>query len=230
MRGFVAVLLIGCTAGPTDLSPIQIRHDAWRAGAPPRVMPLGDSTTARTDAYRAPLWRALDGRVDFVGSQSNGGESIPDNQHEGHPGWTLGQLSTSVASFLGDNPADVVLAHAGINDIIHGEDASEALAHLGAELDVGFEASPDTVWIVAQVAPFRFGDLYDNPSRRAELVAFNAGVPDVVSARVARGMVATVVDCNTGYDAWSWFDDEVHPDATGNEFIAGRFLSGLQSF
>jgi lysophospholipase L1-like esterase len=100
-----------------------------------RIMPLGDSITAgfgdATGAgYRKSLFQALEtvvgsGRVDFVGSQTNGPSDF-DNQHEGHGGWcddnnpcgggAFGNIKDAVQGFLDGAPADVVLLHTGTND------------------------------------------------------------------------------------------------------------------
>ncbi|GAA3463756.1 hypothetical protein GCM10018963_57690 [Saccharothrix longispora] len=56
-----------------------------------RTMPLGDSVTAGPGCRRALLWNRLQQaghvNVDFVGSRTGGGCSVPhDDDHEGHSG------------------------------------------------------------------------------------------------------------------------------------------------
>src|SRR6185295_9508673 len=64
---------------------------------PVRIMPLGDSITdgtaygtAGVGGYRGPLYTLLTNagfNVDYIGTLTNNGASIPDHNHEGHSGW-----------------------------------------------------------------------------------------------------------------------------------------------
>ena len=76
---------------------------ASAATLPPiRIMPLGDSITAGYNVaggYRAPLYAGLTSlgyAVDFVGTQAdNGAGSLPDANHEGHSGLTIGGIDAT---------------------------------------------------------------------------------------------------------------------------------------
>jgi hypothetical protein len=73
-----------------------------------RIMPLGDSITAGVGSsthggYRTQLWQdCMDAHwhVQFVGSQVSGPASLPERQHEGHPGWRIAQISTHMVNWL----------------------------------------------------------------------------------------------------------------------------------
>ncbi|MGB5409828.1 MAG: hypothetical protein WBN43_23960, partial [Thiogranum sp.] len=60
---------------------------------------------------------------DFVGSFSDGSALLSDSDHEGHGGWTAFDIawgqnppSDGVFVWLNNNPADIILLHAGTND------------------------------------------------------------------------------------------------------------------
>lgn len=87
-----------------------------------RVMPMGDSITwgaadPSENGYRAVLKARLATAgvtIDFVGSQASG---RGDSQHEGHRGFTIGQLQAGAAGWVRTYRPDVVLLLAGTNDI-----------------------------------------------------------------------------------------------------------------
>ncbi len=106
-----------------------------------RIMPLGDSITygvttnidgttagdrplpADAIGYRKALYDTLTDNgylVDFVGSQTAGtatGVDLDDPHHEGHPGWTAEQMDAQVSGWMTNAKPDVVLLHAGTNDL-----------------------------------------------------------------------------------------------------------------
>src|SRR5262249_56195964 len=89
--GVLAVLIGTVTVAHTTT--------ALSATVPTRIMPLGDSITAGPGCWRALLWDRLQQtgytNVDFVGTQSSGGCTVPfDTDHEGHPGMS----ATGIAS------------------------------------------------------------------------------------------------------------------------------------
>jgi hypothetical protein len=69
------------------------------------ILPLGDSITygviasssdTESGGYRKFMLEqlaALNVKIDFVGSSSNGPASMVDRDHEGHRNWTLNQLN-----------------------------------------------------------------------------------------------------------------------------------------
>jgi len=63
---------------------------------------------------------------DFVGSLNAGPETF-DNDHEGHGGWTASQLAVNIFSWLRNNPAEIVLLHAGTNSLTISPSGVEAI-------------------------------------------------------------------------------------------------------
>ena len=73
--------------------------------------------------------------VDFVGGVQSGWAEFDDPDHEGHSGWhaggwTDGGLVANIYTWLGSNPADVVLLHIGTNDISDGGTPAETAAEV----------------------------------------------------------------------------------------------------
>ena len=106
-------ILSGCVqARPTTDSAVPERQITQL-----RILTLGDSITA---IFRyQPFLRAElqeNGReVFFVGSQ---GQS--ENKHEGHSGWSIGQIEDNVSKYIADANPNVVLLQVGINNMNHG--------------------------------------------------------------------------------------------------------------
>ena len=99
-------------------------------------MPLGDSITygeggaGGFGGYRGPLYFALDGAgysIDYVGTLSDNGGSIPDRNHEGHPGWRIDQIHDNIGGWLGAANPDIILLHIGANDFVQGRDTLNAI-------------------------------------------------------------------------------------------------------
>jgi lysophospholipase L1-like esterase len=193
-------------------------------GAPIKIMPLGDSTTAgytTPGGYRIELWSLLTNAgvtIDFVGTQTNGPPELPDLDHEGHDGFTINQLKAGITNWLNAAQPHIVLLQAGRNDIIQNLDLTNAPARLGSLIDAIHAHSPDIHVIVSTLTPVRQYDYYRNS------IPFNEAIPALVSSRAALGRRVSLMDVNK---ALALFDlaDGIHPKATGYQKEA-RFWFG----
>lgn len=138
-------------------------------------MPLGDSITAGVGSstgggYRQPLWSRLAGRadiqVDYVGSEHGGG--FADPEHEGHSGYMIDQIRAGVDGWIAQAKPDVVLLHAGINDLDRGDRAGAA-DRLVALVDQIERDQPGVTVIVQGLIPTTGG-------LQGDAIAFNAQV------------------------------------------------------
>ncbi|HWS32906.1 MAG TPA: SGNH/GDSL hydrolase family protein [Actinoplanes sp.] len=213
---------------------------AAAAGAAPlRIMPLGDSITVGSgspgrNGWRADLQRRLRAagvRTDFVGSARAG--TTGDRDHEGHGGWTIEQLAGVVGRSLATYRPDVVLLHAGTNNITRGDDPVVAAGRLSALIDRVRAGAPDADVYVATIVGTAVAA--EVPANHA----YNALIPAVVRARGPRvhlvdQSVVTGVDIydrhhpnRFGYRkmAYTWYEairGTLHPEwpGTGNPFRA----------
>jgi hypothetical protein len=93
--------------------------DSPPALAPPtlRILTLGDSITA-IFRYQTFLRESLKNEgveATFVGSLGK-----DDNKHEGHSGWSIGQIEDNATQYITDSNANVVLLQIGVNNMNHG--------------------------------------------------------------------------------------------------------------
>ena len=219
----VAALLVGARAS-SEGPPAAVRTGAASGAAqePLRIMPLGASSTVGTGSpatagYRGPLQQLLaeDGiAVDLVGSQRDGPASVPDRDHEGRSGWTLARMTPAVAGWVRRARPDVVLLHAGTNDLLHGVSGATGAARLDALLDAVFSAAPAHVVVAGVWAP-----LSGRSRARAE---FEAGARRVVAAHRARGHSVTYVDTSALLGRGE-LADGLHPNAAGYRRIAAMW-------
>jgi lysophospholipase L1-like esterase len=131
---------------------------------------------------------------------------MADNDNQGFPGYTISQIRGVAASGLALKP-NVVLLHAGTNDLNRGNPASEpdadAPKRLGLLLDDVLKAVPNAVVIVAKIIPSKKSGL------SATIKTFNAALPAVVATRVKAGKKVSIVDMNVL--TTSELSDDLHP-------------------
>ncbi|GAA4232755.1 hypothetical protein GCM10022254_33540 [Actinomadura meridiana] len=189
-----------------------------------RVMPLGDSITYGTGSstgsgYRAELWHSLDGTakdLDLVGSQQSG--DLPDRDNEGYPGAMINDIARRADSAVPLYDPNVVLLHAGTNDMDRG-DAAAAPAALGSLIDQVFEDAPKATVLVSTLVPSK------NSATEAKIEAFNKQIPGVVDQRARTGKHVAVVDMSevTTDD----LSDYLHPNDRGYTKMGDEFEDAI---
>jgi lysophospholipase L1-like esterase len=131
------------------------------------------------------LQNELNMTVDFIGSVQAG--TTADNYNEGHDSATIDQIASFAPLSLSDRP-NIILIHAGTNDMNLPLDPSTAPTRLGNLIDEVLGACPDALVLVAQIIPSGTG------ATQANIIAFNAAIPDLVIAREFAGFKITVVN------------------------------------
>ncbi|NUT94015.1 MAG: GDSL family lipase [Saccharothrix sp.] len=193
-----------------------------------RVMPLGDSITEGTQVpggYRIGLWQRFNGgnyRVDLVGSQFNGPDSLGDHDHEGHPGWRIDQIDANIVGWLGNTTPRTVLLHIGTNDVLQNHDVSNAPARLSALVDKITATAPNAEVFVASIIPMT------NESQESLGRAYNATIPGMVQSKVNAGKRVHFVDMHSAITTADLIDG-VHPTATGYDKMAAKWYQALQT-
>ncbi len=196
-----------------------------------KIMPLGNSITHGYIApaidpeyrvgYRQKLYldlTAMGYNIDFVGSQQAGQMVLPafDNDNEGHPGWTAYEISVSIYDWLVNNPADVVLLHAGTNGLVSNPDDIEFT------LDEIDRYSEDITVVLALII---------NQKEYNPLVTtFNDNVENMALDRIFNGDKIFIVDQENALTSELDFFDNLHPNLTGYKKMASVWAEALLGF
>ncbi len=211
--------------GPTgDCAEVDLRDDTLD------VLPLGDSITLGVNGgYRNRLWTRLDAdgfAVDLVGSQYDQYAAIADKDHEGHPGFTTGDIRAQVDGWLTAADPDVILLMAGTNDLAWWtvEQPAEVADRLAALVDHLLSWRPAVVVLVATIPPLSSELVPPDNRDRAELAGL---YDDEIRARFAGCGRAAVADVEATLTVADLYDG-VHPDAAAHDRIADVWYDALR--
>ncbi|GAA2798369.1 GDSL-type esterase/lipase family protein [Kribbella solani] len=232
LRALPAIAGVGAlafTLAPTSAPTADEPAVPISRATPTKLMPLGDSNTVGGDAagaaYRADLWQLLraDGRpVDFVGSVNSGPAGVlGDRDHEGHGGWTIGQIQGSVTGWLTTYRPDVITLQIGTNDMYDDASAGAAPGKLSTLLDTITATLPGVKLFVASIPQLA------DPNHYARVAAFNYTIPGIVAAKAAAGKQVRYVDANSGLFQPYEFVDMWHPNYGAASKAAIRWYGAL---
>ena len=221
-----ARLLVAAAVLATGLVGTTSMGTATAQATAVRIMPLGDSITLggpgsgpTGGGYRFSLEDYLSSggwNFDFVGTLQEGIAPLADRDHEGHSGFTIGQIDAGIAGWLSATSPDYVLLMAGTNDAAP-TTIDGAAARLGALVDKINTLRPTARIIVAQIPPKD-----DFP---AEATRFNTEMVPVINARIAAGKPVTLV--NPGLTL-SDLADPRHPNLVGYRKISRAYFDALR--
>jgi lysophospholipase L1-like esterase len=213
-----------------------------------KIMPLGDSITQGYEgnphefySYRYDLWNKLQDNgytnVNFVGSHQllafNKVDSRDfDKDHEGHGGWTTGQILTgdgpdaggtgNLTTWLdglksnGQIP-DIVLMHLGTNDSGN-PDQTGVVASMKKIIDLLRSYNPNVTILLAKITPY--------PTQEANINALNTLISQQMPGYQTPTSKLIMVNLNTGFLP-SWLIDGLHPDPTGAAWMANRWYDAM---
>ena len=240
----IAALVVLVTTAVVHAAPA----DAAVATAPVRVMPLGDSITEGFDGratYRYWLGQRLRSaghRVDFVGSRHGVRNGTPryadfDQDHEGHVGWRADQLVDGkwnrreegrLAEWVGAHRPDVVLLHAGTNDIRQCQSPSSTAGDISRIIATARAANPDVDVLLARIIPTTPDTRRWCASRMsARLRELNDRIDDLARDTSTPRSTVTVVDHHADFSLPGDTFDGVHPDESGERTMAERWFAAL---
>lgn len=212
----LALLAVGVTAW-MPMSPAGAPALPERA-EPLRVMAFGDSITRDGmpgEGYRGPLRDLLIGqdglKIEFVGTQHNGTSELA---HEGHGGFRIDQLREVLDEALAAQAPDVVLLHAGSNDIGQGYPPWIAAQRLEELTGRVCRLRPQVDLFVGSIIPI--------VGLEQEVDAYNAQIPAIVARLQVAGCRAHYVDLNRVV-AENELPDKVHPDPDGYGKLAAAW-------
>lgn len=156
--------------------------------------------------------------VTYVGSESLG--HFQGDHNEGHSGYTIDEISGQAPKSLPLRP-NVVLLHAGTNDMNRPVDPSGAPQRLGSLIDKILNTCPDGVVLVAKIV------LSKSPLIQNRINTFNAEIAGVVSQRADEGKHVLLVDM---FDSLTISDlaDDIHPNNRGYKKMADKWRQGIE--
>ncbi|KAL2830892.1 SGNH hydrolase-type esterase domain-containing protein [Aspergillus cavernicola] len=159
-------------------------------------------------------------KVDFVGIMQNG-QGMSDRDHEGHRGFVIDEIAD--ASLTGIYAAaNIVLLHAGTNDMKDVIDLPNAPRRLGNLIDLIFKHSEDAVVLVCQIIPSTTSVI------QARVETFNNALPDLVDGYTAKGKKVALVAMNKALST-SDLADNLHPNDGGYKKMADAYYSGIEA-
>jgi len=169
--------------------------------------------------------------VDFVGSldELEGGDTPPnpdfDLDHEGHWGWTAGELADDLPLWLQDYTPDAVLLHAGHNDLkASGNDNAIiqiTFNNLEDIINILRNDNPNVTIFLAQLIP----SLLEPRAHRIPI--FNDQVPAFAAGLNQPNSPIIVVDQYTGFNVNTDTYDGTHPDDSGEQNMAQKWFDAL---
>jgi acetyl esterase/lipase len=193
------------------------------------IMPLGDSITEGSSAfvsYRFALWQKLTAAgyyVNYVGSRKSN-TRIGAMAHEGYSGKSAEYLAAHIEQLYRQNPADIVLLHAGHNHTAEEHPVPKIIAATQAIVRTIHGINPRAIIFVAQVIPS--GKL----PKYAYLPELNRQLAALASPASPNGTgQVVIVDQAMGFEVETdTVADKVHPNAAGAQKIAAHWFTALQ--
>jgi lysophospholipase L1-like esterase len=222
LLGTASTGLAGCVPTPSSNSVASLASPANVKN----VMPLGDSITdgwTVPGGYRPRLWTLLVNRdrdpLNFVGTQDSGPDSLPDQDHEGYPGWQIQDLRAHIDTWMAVDKPDAVLLNIGDNDILQDNKLSQAPARLK---DLVLRICADRRGVRVLVS-----NLIGSIGAEAQDAAFDRAVPGVVTAVRATGCNAIFVDVHKSVPVSYLGPDGDHPTLAGYNKLADVWYAAL---
>lgn len=148
--------------------------------------------------------------------------AMADNNHEGHRGYVIDQIRDE--SMVGIYAAaNIVLLHAGTNDMKNNVDPINAPARLKDLIDIIFAHSSNAVVFVCQIIPASSSNYPDTVPR---IGTFNNAIPKLVSDYVSAGKKVMMVSMNQAVST-SDLADGLHPNDGGYAKMADTYYAAI---
>lgn len=198
-----------------------------------RIMPLGDSITLGVNGgYRNGLWTRLltaGKTIDFVGSQLDQYAVTPDKDHEGHPGFSIGNIAASTDGWLQSATPAYVLLMIGTNDVAWwcAQSASQVADQNAALIDQILADLPNAWVVVASIPPLSSSIIQPNNVDRAQLGKdYNTELQIRAQARIQAGKKVRFADVYSVLTVSDLYDG-VHPTQVAADKVAQVWFNAL---
>ena len=217
-----------------DLANAWVLTPIYEITETPKILAFGDSITSgeyptepTPGAYRLQLsnnFGSYNLNVDFIGSQVNQGTNLDDAEHEGHPGWTINELTTLLdEGELTSYQPDIVLLMAGTNDILKSsDDASQVIDDLNHSIDRLQEEFPDAQILVSSLTPLDSSIKSEQLANTVEEV--NALLPELAAEQ---GQQVTYVNAGGSIAPRDLVADGIHPNEEGYQKIGNAWFDAI---
>lgn len=203
------------------------------------IMPLGASRVQGSPpgyhSYRYKLWKKLrnnDWNIDFIGTQIDT-ELYPmvndeefDPHHEGHSGWTSGQLLDELSDWTAvlDTPDIVLFSSPGGNDALDGFSYESIMVNVVDIVEGLQQFNPEVTIIIEKMAPGHSAVMMGN------LAVFHARLlnelDSIASALSTSTSQVLTIDMATGFTD-DMLADPIHYNQDGATFIANKYYDAL---
>lgn len=215
-------------------------------------MLLGDSIT-EISCWRTLVWNqitstGLASNVDFVGTMSNLQSKCTrpanfDPNHEGHSGWQAYDIArNNIVGWVQNTKPDIVQFMLGTNDAVSGGRSVQTIldayttmlnAMRAANPNVKVIVGPSKVLASNQVliSEIQVDKLIPTRYNDATIESLNSAIPGWVQQRTTAQSPIVVADCSraAGFTD-AMFEDALHPNLQGDQFMAGKIGPPLIQF
>ncbi len=223
-----------------------VESDSDASGNPDLDTPAMNIRTG----YRKRLFDLLNNSgysFDFVGSQTDAGfASFADFQHQGHPGYTDAEISgiadpngsnsnefnpntDGVYRWLSSNPADLILLHAGTNNV-NVRTSSVFMERILDEIDrwESDNSASVTTMVAKIIDKGERGNDDPNPNNNVE--TYNSNVQGLVNNRISQGDNLVLVDMYSAVPS-SLLDpfDKTHLTPSGYQAMAEGWKDSIDN-
>lgn len=152
----------------------------------------------------------------MIGSVKAG--TMEDNDNEGHSGLKILEIAGFDSAYK-ERP-NVVLLHAGTNDMGKASDANGAPQRLDDLVGTLVKTLPDASILVARIIPAASSDTM------SRIEAYNEAITTLMTTRAKRGEHVLVVDMPSSVST-SDLSDGLHPNDQGYQNMANKWVIGL---
>lgn len=148
---------------------------------------------------------------------------FPDGDNEGHRGEIIAEIAAHSLEGIYEAP-NIVLLHAGTNDIFHNKDPDGAPDRLVDLIDLIFSKNANAVIFVCKIIP---ASPVKHATTAAKIPAFNAKIPGIVESFTSRNKKVVMVDMNKDFDPAADLVDGLHPNTQGYAKMAERYYNAI---
>lgn len=203
----------------------------WRITYGPGNSLTNGAATPDGNAWRKVVNDGLNAAgvsYELVGRVAAEGTLVPPwNACEGYPSHLMAATADNMlyARVPGMGQAEIFVIDAFTVDVASGRTLEQMVADASALLDAVLAKA---TWGVVIAKSLPFGAISGIPN--TNMVAINAALDGIATARLHRGFRVVVIDQYTGADMDAWSSDGVHiTDPGGQAFMGANVLAGVQA-